>query len=152
MRRLFALLIFVCGSGLFGQITPDLSLALDRVSPDSLRGHLSFIASDLLAGRDTPSPGLDIAAEYIAAQFRRAGLEPMGDDGYVQTAKFLSFDPNRRGAKLELESHGKQISVNLDDAVIQTPRAVSIKDAPVVKFVAEDATKIEQMRHADVQD
>jgi hypothetical protein len=25
--------------------------------------------------------GLDIAAEYIAAQFRRAGLEPAGDDG-----------------------------------------------------------------------
>lgn len=35
----------------------------------------------MLEGRDTPSRGLDIAAEYIAAQFRRAGLEPAGDAG-----------------------------------------------------------------------
>lgn len=53
--------------------------ALDAISEDSLKGHLSFIASDLLEGRDTPSRGLDIAAEYIAAQFRRAGIEPAGD-------------------------------------------------------------------------
>src|ERR1051325_1544891 len=66
-------------------LPPDVSAALDRISADSLRGHLSFIASDLLEGRNTPSRGLDIAAEYIAAQFRRAGLEPVGDDGYFQT-------------------------------------------------------------------
>ena len=60
--------------------------ALEGVSAESLRGHVSFLASDLLEGRPTPSRGLDLAAEYIAAQFRRAGLEPLGDDGYFQTA------------------------------------------------------------------
>ncbi|HVF45475.1 MAG TPA: M28 family peptidase [Pyrinomonadaceae bacterium] len=60
--------------------------ALEQVSAGDMRGHLSFIASDALEGRKTPSRGLDIAAEYIAAQFRRAGLEPAGDDGYFQTA------------------------------------------------------------------
>lgn len=60
--------------------------ALARISANSLRGHLSFLASDLLEGRGTPSRGLDLAAEYIAAQFRRAGLDPGGDDGYFQTA------------------------------------------------------------------
>ena len=69
-------------------LTPDVRTALDRISANSLRGHLSFIASDLLEGRDTPSRGLDLAAEYIASQFRRAGLEPAGDDGYFQTANF----------------------------------------------------------------
>ena len=29
-------------------------------------GTLSFLASDALGGRDTPSPGLDIAAAYVA--------------------------------------------------------------------------------------
>ncbi len=58
-----------------------------------MKGHLSFIASDALEGRDTPSRGLDIAAEYIAAQFRRAGLEPAGDDGYFQTSEY----PNKQG-------------------------------------------------------
>lgn len=64
-------------------VDTDLQAALDRISADSLRGNLSFIASDALEGRNTPSRGLDIAAEYIAAQFRRAGVEPGGDSGSV---------------------------------------------------------------------
>ena len=67
-------------------LTADRKAVLEQISANSLRGHLSFIASDLLEGRGTPSRGLDLAAEYIAAQFRRAGLEAMGDDGYFQTA------------------------------------------------------------------
>jgi hypothetical protein len=131
---------------------PDARAALDRISAQSMRGHVSFLASDLLEGRATPSQGLDIAAEYIAAQFRGAGLEPAGDDGYFQTAKFSSFEPERKGGRLEFESDGKRIAANLDEAAIQVSGPVSIKDAPVVKFVAEDVAKIEQMRHADVQD
>jgi Zn-dependent M28 family amino/carboxypeptidase len=46
-----------------------------RVSPDALRAHVSFLASDAMQGRDTPSHELDIAAEYIAAQFRGSGLD-----------------------------------------------------------------------------
>jgi Zn-dependent M28 family amino/carboxypeptidase len=71
------------------KITPDVRAALNHISADSLRGHLSFIAADALEGRNTPSRGLDIAAQYIAAQFRRAGLEPVGDDGYFQTSTIL---------------------------------------------------------------
>ena len=57
---------------------------------NDLKADVSFLASDALQGRATPSPGLDMAAEYIAAQFRRAGLEPVGDDGYFQNASYQS--------------------------------------------------------------
>src|ERR1044072_3812393 len=70
-------------------IAPEVQATMDKISVNSLRGHLSFIASDLLEGRGTPSRGLDLAAQYIAAQFRRAGLEPAGDDGYFQTADWV---------------------------------------------------------------
>src|SRR5262244_1283105 len=60
--------------------------ALQAVSADSLRGHVSFLASDVLGGRVDGTPGLDVAAEYVAAQMRRAGLDPLGDDGYFQSA------------------------------------------------------------------
>lgn len=72
-------------------LTPEQQAVVNGISENSLRGHLSFISSDLLEGRDTPSRGLDIAAEYIAAQFRRAGLEPIGGGtgsiSYFQDAK-----------------------------------------------------------------
>ncbi len=79
------LLTLALAANLQSPLTPDRKSVLDRITPNSLKGHLSFLASDLLEGRGTPSRGLDLAAEYIAAQFRRAGLEPVGDDGYFQT-------------------------------------------------------------------
>jgi hypothetical protein len=72
----------------------DWSAAISRIHAGALEGHVYFLASDLLEGRDTPSRGLDIAAEYIGAQFRAAGLEPGGDDGYFQTALMERVSPN----------------------------------------------------------
>jgi len=80
-----AALIAVLGTVAWAQITPEMRIVAGHISANSLRGAVSFLASDLLEGRDTPSRGLDIAGEYIASQFRRLGLEPAGDDGYFQT-------------------------------------------------------------------
>src|SRR5689334_25091510 len=93
------------------RVTPDMRAMLNHISADSLRGHLSFIASDALEGRNTPSRGLDIAAEYIAAQFRRAGLEPAGDDGYFQTAKWLTTDTNMDAFRLEIRDANDAIHI-----------------------------------------
>jgi Zn-dependent M28 family amino/carboxypeptidase len=76
-------------------VPADAAAVLDRISAASMRGNLSFLASDALEGRGTPSRGLDIAAEFIASQFRAAGLEPLGDDGYFQTADWNLIDPKR---------------------------------------------------------
>jgi hypothetical protein len=92
------------------EVQPEIRTALDAISADSLRGHLSFIASDLLEGRSTPSRGLEIAAEYIAAQFRRAGLEPVGDAGsksYFQTSEWSVGQVKDNVAELAVDD-GKQ--------------------------------------------
>jgi hypothetical protein len=65
-------------------ITPEMRIVTNHISANSLRGHVSFLASDLLEGRDSPSRGLDIAAEYIVSEFRRMGLEPAAGDSYLQ--------------------------------------------------------------------
>jgi hypothetical protein len=75
-------------------ITPEMRIVMSHITANSLRGDVSFLASDLLEGRDTPSRGLDIAGEFIAAHFRRLGLEPAGDDGYFQTVVLKPDDPN----------------------------------------------------------
>ncbi|MFL6284026.1 MAG: M28 family metallopeptidase [Pyrinomonadaceae bacterium] len=80
--------------------------ALEQVSADDMRGHLSFISSDALEGRKTPSRGLDIAAEYIAAQFRRAGLEPAGDDGYFQNANWTMTGRDMSAARVSFANGG----------------------------------------------
>jgi Peptidase family M28 len=53
----------------------------DSINENDLRSFLTFIASDALMGRDTPSQGLDTAAEFIAFNLRRFGARPGGDEG-----------------------------------------------------------------------
>lgn len=48
---------------------------------ERVRADVEFLASDLLEGRDTGSRGYDIAAAYVASQFRAIGLTPGGTNG-----------------------------------------------------------------------
>jgi aminopeptidase N len=56
-------------------------------SSEKMMETIRFLASDELKGRALGSKELDQAAEYIAQQFREAGLRPAGDSGesYFQT-------------------------------------------------------------------
>ena len=117
---------------LAADLTPQQQSAMDHISAQSLRGHLSFIASDLLEGRATPSKGLDLAAEYIASQFRRAGLEPVGDEGYFQTATLIQREPNWDGFQMTFSANGKSISIDKSEAYILPDGAVNLRDIPVV--------------------
>jgi hypothetical protein len=54
---------------------------VETISADQLRTYLSFIASDEMEGRDTPSRGLDTTAKFIALNLTRWGFKPAGDDG-----------------------------------------------------------------------
>ncbi|MDP8982572.1 MAG: M28 family peptidase [Acidobacteriota bacterium] len=114
-------------------LAPGVEAALDRITAASLRGNLSFLASDALEGRDTPSRGLDIAAEFIASQFRRAGLEPAGDDGYFQTARLVTRKPNLDGFTLELSAGEEHFTAAANDVAITSPGALSLLNAPLVK-------------------
>ncbi|HSU16822.1 M28 family metallopeptidase [Longimicrobium sp.] len=67
--------------------------AVDRaarsITVSDVRARIAFLAGDALKGRDTPSPGLTVAAESIAAVFRAAGLRPAGGaGGFVQQYRF----------------------------------------------------------------
>jgi len=101
------------------QTEPHIEQISARLTPNDLKADVSFLASDLLQGRATPSHGLDIAAEYIAAQFRRAGLEPAGDDGYFQTAPYENVTPKVEGMALTLEMAGVTIKADPESMAMQ---------------------------------
>ena len=130
---------------------PELQGAIDHIRAAALRGDLSFLSSDLLEGRDTPSRGLDIAAEYIASQFRRAGLEPGGDDGYYQTARMAVSEPNRGGLEVKLSGPEASWAANPKDVEINSIGAVDIARAPVFKLDLTDAGLVRDLTAEQVE-
>src|SRR5262252_355410 len=58
--------------------------AAPEIRADRLLDHIKYLASDDLKGRDTGSEGMRLAADYIAAQFKSAGLQPGWDGGWMQ--------------------------------------------------------------------
>ncbi|MDP9053925.1 MAG: M20/M25/M40 family metallo-hydrolase [Acidobacteriota bacterium] len=110
----------------------------DAISADSLRANLSYLASDELEGRGTPSHGLDLAAQYIAAQFKRAGLEPAAPD-YFQNAKFTEATVDMNGFRLTLDAGGKHVSVAADQVQVRSLEPLDLTGAPVMKLPANGA-------------
>jgi hypothetical protein len=113
-------------------LTQEQQAVLAHISADSLRGNLSFLASDLLEGRGTPSRGLDLAAEYLAAQFRRAGLEPAGDDGYFQTATVTVREPDYDGFECTIRANGRTLPLGRDDIFLSLSEPLQLENEPLV--------------------
>lgn len=65
------------------------------IEPAELRRRLETIAHDSMGGRPTDSRGNYLTAEYLAAEFRRLGLEPGGDAGtFFQAIPFMRVAPD----------------------------------------------------------
>ncbi len=64
-------------------------LHAQQIKTEQLKKHIQFLADDKLKGRGTASPEEQIAANYIAANFKADGLQPKGNgDNYFYTFRF----------------------------------------------------------------
>ncbi|MBX7199069.1 MAG: M28 family peptidase [Rhodospirillaceae bacterium] len=82
-----AILAAFAGGPASAQGTADPSAA-------NIRAHMSFLASDLLQGREAGTPGYDIAAAYVASQMAQLGLMPRGDrQGAAGEASYFQHVP-----------------------------------------------------------
>jgi len=78
--------------------------------------HVQALANDGMEGRNTGSPAHKRAADYVAAQFQKAGLEPAGTLGYIQGVQFKTRRIIESGSSLTLvRSDGKPEPLTLGD-------------------------------------
>lgn len=60
----------------------------DEITVDFLQKHLRAFADDSMQGREAGTAGEDMAAHYLAEQYREMGLKPVGDNNsYYQHFK-----------------------------------------------------------------
>src|ERR1700704_5328799 len=89
--------------------------------------HVEALANDGMEGRNTGSPAHKRAADYVAAQFAKAGLEPAGVGGYIQPVAFKTRRIIEAQSSLALVRDGKTDPLTLgEDANI----SVRVDPAP----------------------
>jgi len=107
---LLALTLVACGS------MSEVDRAASAISKQRVRSAIDYIASDALKGRNTPSAGLDSAAQYIARAFIKAGLRPV-HGSYFQPFKLNIVALGDSNSLTVTSPSGREAFVLKDDFV-----------------------------------
>jgi hypothetical protein len=101
---------------------------VDTITAAQMKDYLTFIASDVMEGRDTPSRGLDTTAQFLAMNLSRWGFKPAGDDGTFFQKIALRKDLVDR-AETKVQFNGQTLTFS--DDYIPFPRNADVS-APLV--------------------
>lgn len=97
MKKVLVLSLLSLAVALHAQ--DDKARTIETVSQNTIKSHIGFLASDALKGRDTPSPGQEIAAEYIKSRFVEYGVSFVeGMDSYFQEVPMKLSKPASAGS------------------------------------------------------
>lgn len=81
-----------------------------------IEADVRYLADDKLEGRDTGTPGYDLAAEYVARRYAEMGLKPGGDDGtFFQRVPLLKALRQEQGAAFAIDRNGGKVSLKFRD-------------------------------------
>ncbi len=113
MLRYFTLAFF---------LIPFLASAQTTISETNLREHVTFLASDKLQGRGTGTKQERKAAKYLAKAFKKAGLQPKGDNGgWYHAFEFKkSSDPHGNIAADAPVVKSRNVAAYIDNGAPQT--------------------------------
>lgn len=112
-------------------LTPE--EAANTITASQTQARIDFLASDEMRGRDTPSPELEAAADYLAKEFAAFGLEPAGDTGgFLQRYPYTKVTIDRGSIELELIAGGSVTAWTLGSEFFAIPSMVaSVQAEPV---------------------
>jgi Zn-dependent M28 family amino/carboxypeptidase len=120
-------------------ITPDpahAAAADSYITEQALRGHIRFLADDLLEGRGPGSRGDELARAYIAAQFESLGLKPvLSNNSWMQPVPLVGITAHVP-ATLNFQNAGKSLELKRHDDYVfasgKPQKQVTVKDAEIV--------------------
>ena len=111
--RIVSLLLVTTSAVTFAQqpVAPRLQTGFNAIREGDLRANLTFIAGDGLEGRMSLQPGDDAAAEWVASEFAKAGLQPVATDAsgkpsFLQPVPLIEYKPDIAATLLTLSRSG----------------------------------------------
>ncbi len=100
------------------------------ITPEDARRHLSILSSDEFEGRETGKPGADKAANYIAGEFKKLGLQAPVNGSY-----FLDIPLVENSTKITFSVNGQALNNGQDFYAGRGAAADRTVDAPDVVFI-----------------
>jgi Zn-dependent M28 family amino/carboxypeptidase len=141
MRRLCTILLMTFTALAAAQAQSSLPAsaqkAMNAIDAEKIRASVKYLSDDKLQGRGTGQKGGDMAADWLAAQFKSYGLVPAGDgDTYFQNIRFfgVTTDPKQTQFSFVPKS-GAPIALKFADDYVANDQTHSEKseiDAPLV--------------------
>lgn len=96
----------------------------------------NVLASDSMQGRLAGTAGSDRAAAFIAAEFKKAGLQPLAGDSYLQSFQML-------------QPKNTRVSGTADGNALHAEDLIAISVQPSLNITETSNYKIEQVRHGE---
>jgi Zn-dependent M28 family amino/carboxypeptidase len=111
--------------------------AMNAIDAEKIRATVKYLSDDALQGRGTGQKGGDMAADWIAAQFKSYGLAPAGDEGtYFQNVNFFGVTTDSKQTRFAfVPKSGPEMALKFADDYVATDQTHSQKseiDAPIV--------------------
>ncbi|HEY5027362.1 MAG TPA: hypothetical protein VIK39_03055 [Candidatus Angelobacter sp.] len=110
---------------------------MNAIDAEKIRATVKYLSDDALQGRGTGQKGGDMAADWIAAQFKSYGLAPAGDQGtYFQQVNFFGVTTDPKQTRFSfVPKSGLEMALKFADDYVandQTHAQKSEIDAPLV--------------------
>jgi hypothetical protein len=123
--RLLSLTLFALA--LTAQTRSRIAAGLDSIKAADLRADLTFLSSDALEGRMSLERGSEVAIQWIAAEFGKAGLKPMVGDSYLQPVLLVEYRGDRQLTSLVVRRQGREETFHAPDATGNYPNDGTVK-------------------------
>jgi hypothetical protein len=86
----YKLFLFFVTSFLASTLAGEKADSAFEISADRIKAHVAYLSSDRLEGRGPGTRGEFLATEYLATEFKKAGLTPIGMRGmYFQPVPLM---------------------------------------------------------------
>jgi hypothetical protein len=124
-------LVLLTAATLSAQAPKRVAEGYDSIQVTRLRADLTFLASDALEGRRSLERGSEVAIQWIASEFAKAGLKPVGSDSYLQPVPLIEYTADRSASFLVVWHGDKSETLRGSDASGAFPNEVTVS-GPVV--------------------
>ena len=97
-----------------GTTGPETAFLDPHVELEDVQDEERILSADSMQGRLTGTPGMYRAARYLSERFRHFGLEPAGNDGFLQHMPLAWSESGRRGQVRLLDAWADTMAVPAD--------------------------------------